>query len=346
MELPNVSTRRTLAHVTNPITPVMDTLSGSLYPELLRRRFSPPRHQADTEEIDRELLITEDKDSEESPLADALVKKPNTIEDEKEDARSRLNELTTFALVGSGLCARKVGTGTYNRERKSTVFRQDITDRDSLWGPGIRAPPRGLFSNASAALTWGCLQASNVPGYVALLSDFHPKPQESYDPFAPTGKKYGPRNKKPDIVDLFLRCDKRHIGIRCMIYGKEHRAERIHDIHTVGRLREAHADLFTIPVLVSTRGEMTLRYIALVAEGARMMLRMLPGAGRKGEFMRNALTPMADGRSRWEYPTASPMERTAGFWQSIEVPRLEWKASRNTRPTFLGTQPERSSARG
>ena len=205
LELPTVSTQRTLTHVANSSTPVVDTLDASLYHDFLRKRVPPPRHPAVTEEIDRELPITEDKDPKELSLADALVKKPNTIDDEKEDHWGRLGELTTFDMVGFGFPDRKIGTGTYNRDRKADVLRQPATDRDALWGAGIRVPIGDRFSRASASLTWGCLQESNVPGNALLLSDFLHRPKDSYGSFAPTGKKMEPRNKKPDAIDLSLR---------------------------------------------------------------------------------------------------------------------------------------------
>ena len=76
------------------------------------------------------------------------------------------------------------------------------------------------------------------------------------------------------------------------------------------------------------------------------MVRMLPEAVRKGEFRRKALTPMADGRSRWEYPTTFLMEHPTGYWQFIAVPLLEEKVSRSTWKAFLGVVPKRLDAGG
>ena len=98
-----------------------------------------------------------------------------------------------------------------------------------------------------------------------------------------------------------------------MGYGKEHREERIQATHTRERLRGDHPYLFTISVLVNTWGPMTFRHIALVKEWARKMVRTLPGTVRKGEFSRMALTPMADGRTRWGYPASFSAEHPAGF---------------------------------
>ena len=74
------------------------------------------------------------------------------------------------------------------------------------------------------------------------------------------------------------------------------------------------------------------------------MVRMMPETVRKGEFRRKALTPLADGRSRWEFPTTFLMDHPAGFWLSIAVPRLEEKVSRSSWETFLA--PNRRTTAG
>lgn len=111
LHLPQLGSQRHLTHVTCLPTPVMVTLNSTLYPDFIRRRFGPPRHQVVTEEIDRELLLTEDKGPIGRALVDALVKKQSN-EDDKDDVSSRLNELATFVLVGFGFSTCKVGTGT------------------------------------------------------------------------------------------------------------------------------------------------------------------------------------------------------------------------------------------
>lgn len=100
LEFPNLGTQRSLTHVANPSTSIMDTLNGSLYPDFLRERFVPPRHQVVTEETDRELAKTAEKDLEKLSSAAPLAKTPNANDDEKEGARSMLNELAPFELVG------------------------------------------------------------------------------------------------------------------------------------------------------------------------------------------------------------------------------------------------------
>ena len=243
-----------------------------------------------TEEVDRELLLSDDKDAKEPALVAALVKKQET-EDDKDEVWSRLDELTTFGLVGFGFFSCKLWIGTYIRERKATISRQSPIGRDALWGSGSLAPLGNRFSHASAALTWGCLQDTNVPDETILLSDRHPRPQETYDTFSPSGKKYETRGKQPETIDQFLRCTKQHIAIWRMMYGQEHKEERTHAMSTMERLREAHPDLFTLTTIVGAWGEMAFRYIAAVKEGGRKAARMLPETVRKGELRRKALTP-------------------------------------------------------
>ena len=143
--------------------------------------------------------------------------------------------------------------------RKSTVRRQSTTDRDALWDMFIRVPLGYRFSHASAALTWGCLQETNVHDESILLSDCHPKSQEAYDAFAPKGKKYEARGKQPEPIDLFARCDKRRIGIWRFLYGRDPIEERIHAMMTLKRLHEAHPDLFALPTIGGAWGEMSFR---------------------------------------------------------------------------------------
>ena len=273
-----------------------------------------------------------------------LRNSPN--EDDKEDVWSRLTELATFALVGFGFFSCKIGTGAYNRERKSTVLRQTTEDRDSSWDVGVRAPFGNRLAHASAALTCGGLSDTAVSEDTVMLSDCYPRSQEIYDVFAPNGKKYEARGKQPETLGQFLRCAKQHIILRCLLFGQEHREERTQAMLVLERLHESHPDLFALSIIVGAWEDMTYRYIAAVKEGTRKMVRTLPETVRKGEFRRNALTPMADGRSRWEYPTTFLMEHPTGYWQCIAVPRLEEKVSRSTWKAFLGAVPKRLAAGG
>ena len=81
----------------------------------------------------RELLIVGEKDVWGAALITALAPKKWT-DGEKEETWNRLNELPAFALVGFGCFSVRIGAGAYNRERKATIARQSVTDRDALWG--------------------------------------------------------------------------------------------------------------------------------------------------------------------------------------------------------------------
>ena len=48
--------------------------------------------------------------------------------------------MTGFPLGGFGFFKTRLGVGTYNRERKATILRQFDTEKDALWGGGIRVP--------------------------------------------------------------------------------------------------------------------------------------------------------------------------------------------------------------
>ena len=64
------------------------------------------------------------------------------------------------------------------------------------------------------------------------------------------------------------------------------------------------------------------------------------------EFRRKVRTPMAGGRSRWEYSTSFLMDQPTGYWHVVDVRRLGEKVSRSTWQTSLGMKPERLTAGG
>ena len=84
-------------------------------------------------------------------------------------------------------------------------------------------------------------------------------------------------------------------------------------VKTHERLREAHPDLRTVPIIVAAWVEMAFRYIPDMKEGGRKTIRMLPERYAKGIFRRRALTPIADGRTRWEHPTTILTGLPTGF---------------------------------
>ena len=200
LDLPHVGSLRTLTHISTPASVSRDGLQDALRPAFLRRRFVVPKHQVVTE-VDRELIL-EEKDLKETATSSALFKK--TQEDDKEEVWNRLNELTTFALVGFGFFDVKIGTGTYNRERKATISRQSAPERDAMWDLGIRVPFGDRICFGAASLTWGTINDTSVGEAVLLLSDFYPLAQETYGKFTIVGQKYESRAKQPTTLEFPL----------------------------------------------------------------------------------------------------------------------------------------------
>ena len=345
MHIPTVGAQRAPTHVETPIPAAGEVAAHMLFPKFLRKRFAPHRHQVAEEEVDRELLIVDEKDARGASLITSLTATKGT-EAEKEETRNRLDELATFAMVGFGFLAVSVGTGAYNRERKEAVIRQSATDRDSLRGDGIRAPFGNRICQFMASLSWGTLDDLQSTGDVLLLSDCYPATQTAPDSFSITGTKMEPTMKQPATMGSFPRCVRHHVAIWCVGFALEHRDERMASVETLEKRRESHPELFTIKMIVAPWEVMTFRYVTEMKEGTRKMARMLPRDSAEGEFRRKALTPIPGGRTRWEYPAVFITTHPTGFWQSIAIPRLEDKVSRGACQAFLGDAPKRDREGG
>ena len=81
------------------------------------------------DEVDHSLLMETDRDrlGVDASRGDigALLKLKSEKHDEKEDTWNKLTELALFALSGFGFFETKLGTGTYNRERKRAFCDKD-----------------------------------------------------------------------------------------------------------------------------------------------------------------------------------------------------------------------------
>ena len=117
---------------------------------------------------------------------------------------------------------------------------------------------------------------------------------------SPLGKEYGRRAHHPDKLALSLLRTRRGVGFWRLLIGLEHTGERINAPNTLERLREARPDLYAVRIIANASCDMAQRYIAAIRKGDRKMVRIPPDAVRKCDFRRKPLTPMADGRSRWE----------------------------------------------
>ena len=106
------------ANIVN-ITPSkrLDDLEGveQLMPQFVRRRSAPAAHQVITDEVDAEMY--ESKPVEISDMRELASLLKAEKDDSKGEPRTRLNELSTFALCGFGQFDAKLAIGVYNKER-------------------------------------------------------------------------------------------------------------------------------------------------------------------------------------------------------------------------------------
>ena len=86
---------------------------------------------------------------------------------------------------------------------------------------------------------------------------------------------------------------------------------------------------------IETFGEMNYRYIALIRDGTRKIMRLGWDGMRKPGFARIALCSSDATAPRWEYPPTFLMHRETGLWISRVVPRMEEKVSRPNWPHAL-----------
>ena len=299
----------------------------------------PGKHMVVSDEVDHSLLMESERDRLGLDASNgdigALLKLKSEKHDEKEETWNKLTELSLFALSGFGFFETKLGTGTYNREKKARILRQGQTDKDWLWGNGLRVPISTRFAQGGSSLSWGCLSESTAQDDAILLGDCAPHTLDSYEAFATDGKKVGTHGKPPLTVDRFTRCAKQHIELFCLLYGKEHGKERMDALEIMIELHESQPDLFTTPFLCQTWEAMSFAYIAEVKDGTRRMIRMLPDVVKKTDLRRKALSPGPSGRVLWEYPTTWLMSNPTGYWQGSVKPKLEERVSRATWKTIL-----------
>ena len=239
-----------------------------------------------------------------------------------------VSELSTFALCGFGQFDAKLVIGVYNKERKATLQRQGLAERDRLWGRGARVPSGTRIAHSSSTLHWGSLSAGGISDDALLVGDFLPWSQDSYDKYQPHGKKNEARRKQNLSIEKFTKAGKQHTLVFSLLYGKEHYKERYDCLMELERLREAMPELSTVDFATGTFEEMNSHYIAQIRDGARKVTRLGADRAEKPDFARLALN-IADGKSHWwEYPTTFPMRHPAGLWLSEIIHMLEEKVSK------------------
>lgn len=250
---PSTGRSTSLTHITQAVAPSQSGMSA-FYQDFLRRRMTPARHEVVADEVDKELLTESlvpgtqglrgisDSSGLSAEIRDFL--KHKTENEDKEETWTRLTELAAFSLGGFGFFQTRLGSGAYNRERKATVLRQFATEKDALWGAGVRVPVGSRVAHAASALTWGALNTDKPADDYGTLGDCIPFTAEAYDSFAVDGKKYEARGKHPTSIDTFVRDAKQHVELFCLFVGSERKPERVEAIEAFRRLREAHPDVF------------------------------------------------------------------------------------------------------
>lgn len=183
----------------------------------------------------------------------ALIKKTNDDKEEKEEARSRLNELATFALVGFGFSpwrsarVRTVEKGRIRHCAKPLRIAMRFGALVSEYRWVIVSVTPELHSHGVIYM----IRMWRMASYYFLVATQSRRKSMIRLPRMPKSSR---REKQPDTLDTFLRCDKQHIGIWCLFFGIEHREVRTHGMRALERLRDAHPDPFTLRTIVGAWG--------------------------------------------------------------------------------------------
>ena len=325
-QMPNRSAAGNIANLTP--SRQLDDLNGveQLTPQFVRRRSAPAAHQVITDEVDAEMY--EARSGEVSDLRELASLLKEEMEDSKDEPWTRLNELSTFALCGFGQFGAKLAIGFCNKERKSTLQRQGMTESDRLWDRGARVPIGTRIAHSSSTLQWGALSSEGTSDDALLVGDFIPRTQESYDKSQPDIKKNESRRKQALSIEKFVKEGKQHSLMFSLLYGKEHYKERLECLLELERLREARPELFTVDFASETFEEMNSHYIDQIREGTRKATSLGVGRVKKPDFARLALNCVNGRAPRWEYPTTFLMRHPAGLWLSRIIPKLEEKVSK------------------
>ena len=316
----------------DPPSSSTDKLRNQLLPGFLRRNSVPSRHQAVAHQVGHEIVMREHPSNQ---LMGGLVGFRKDKEGEKDETLNRLNELTPFALCGFGFFQTRIGTWTYNKERKATTVRQAFAEKGRFWELGLREPKGNRVSTDCAALNWGSPTDGKLPDDALLLGDCAQWTQDSYDLFITDGEKLEARDKQPSGLDRFARAAKQNILIFALRYGNQNKPERSEALSAMETLRDAHPELFTAPMMVQTWEAMNFNDISEIKECARRAIRTLADSIGEIDLRRRALTPSPSGKPLWGYPSTWLMTNEAGFRQSTVIPKLGEKVSSATWKTVL-----------
>ena len=114
-----------LTRVTPPTAPPR-SLSPSFYPEFLRNRITPARHDVVADEVDKELLLnaTDPRRAADSTGLSSEIReflKSKQEKGDKEDPWVRLDEMVGFSMGGFGFFSVRLGTALITGGRKDTA---------------------------------------------------------------------------------------------------------------------------------------------------------------------------------------------------------------------------------
>ena len=249
-----------LTHVTQPGAPPQSSLAA-FYTDFLRQRITQAAHEVASEEVDKELIKETSNTAADHPrgpnehsgLSSEIrdFSKQKTENEEKEDTCARVAEMTCCPLGGFGYFRMRLGTGTYNRERKPTIMRQFSTVGDALWGAGLRAPIGNRISHSASDLTWGALNVDKPGGEFVTLCGRIQSSAEAYSSVAADGKKYETRGYQPSTIDLIVRAARQRLGLLSLFSWEERKPWRMDVIDVFHRIREAQPDVSPLHFLIS-----------------------------------------------------------------------------------------------
>ena len=110
-------------------------------------------------------------------------------DESKDEPWARLNELSTFDLCGFGQFDASLGVGVYNKDRRASLLRKGLTERDRLRDRGARVPVGNQIAYGTSAMLWGTMSSENLDDNAQLVTDFTPLMQEAYVKFQSDGEK-------------------------------------------------------------------------------------------------------------------------------------------------------------
>ena len=145
---PMASRTSSLTHVAPPGNPPVGSLTYA-YPDFLRKRTTPARHDVVAEEVDKELLVrARDTDGMGRELSGLTAEirdflKNNDGPGSKEETWARLAEMAGFPLSGFGFFSTRLGMGPIIGSERQPFYANSIPIRMRC-GAAAYASPSGI----------------------------------------------------------------------------------------------------------------------------------------------------------------------------------------------------------